>query len=170
MDSSTIIIGLVCLAIIILPILYFQRNQKNKASKLFNEFSNLAGQQQLNISQYDFWDPFYAIGLDSDKMKLFYTKRRESVVQETVIDLLEVGQYRVSNTNRDTNGSKVIDYIELTFTYRNSKHPEKSLEFYNREENLILGGELRLAEKWKTIINTSLAAKQTSREILQATS
>lgn len=158
MDLGSTIIGIVCLVLIIVPVLYFQRGQIKKRKKLLHDLVNLAEQQQLKISQYDFWGPFYAIGIDTDKKELLYTKRKEGKDQETLVDLSEVRQCSVNNISRDANGGRTIERIELVFTFKNAKYPEKTLEFYSREETLNLNEELKLSEKWRDIVNSNISA------------
>ncbi|WP_347158736.1 hypothetical protein [Pontibacter chitinilyticus] len=157
MDFVTTTIGLLCIILLILPFLYVSRKNKLKSRKLLQDFLDRADQQQLTISHYDFWDPFYAIGIDKNKKRLFYTRSQTGTAQQVLIDLSEVGRFWVNKLSKETHGNMVIDHIELVFSYRNQKHQEKVLEFYSKEENLNLTDELRLSEKWKQIINESLA-------------
>jgi hypothetical protein len=163
MDLETIIIGILSLTFFIVPIVLIQRNNKKKKGMLLQDFRQLAGQQQLSISQHDSWDTIYTIGIDSDQKKLLYTRKREGKDQEIVIDLAEVSQCRVNNLSRETNGNKVIDRIELAFLPRHAKQPEQTLEFYSREESLNLSEELKLSEKWHAIVNSHLAASPATR-------
>ncbi|MHC2992270.1 hypothetical protein OB13_11965 [Pontibacter sp. HJ8] len=125
---------------------------------LLQDFRQVAGQHQLNISQYDTWDTIYTIGIAPDQHKLLYTRKQEGKDQEIVIDLTELSQCRVNNLSTETNGNRIIDRIELAFIPRHSKHAEQTLEFYNREESLNLSQELKLAGKWQTIVAAQLAS------------
>lgn len=111
----------------------------------------------MDIALSDFWELYYAIGIDTDKQKLFYVRKHEGVNQQIVIDLLKVSSCNVNKIARDTNGIKVIDRIELAFSYRDPNYTVKALEFYSRDQNLILGHELKICERWCTVINSSLA-------------
>lgn len=166
MDLNTLIIGIVCLAIVVVPFLYFQINQNKKNQKVHADFIDVAEKQQLDISLSDFWDPSYAIGIDTDNLKLLYIKKNDGKDQQTIIDLSKVSRCGVNKLSRETDGSKVIDRIELVFTYRDHAYTVKSLEFYNRDENLILGHELNLCERWSTVINSSLTEASTRTPVL----
>ena len=155
MDLETIIIGLASLALCIVPIFYFQSKQKAKKEKLLQEFMKLAQQHQLMVTQYDFWDPSYAIGIDTAKKILLYTRKGAEKDDVMLIDLSDVQQCKVNNLYRDSVGGRTIDLIELAFICTNSK-ALKNLEFYNREINLNLNNELLLTEKWKNIVNVNL--------------
>ncbi|WP_128396949.1 hypothetical protein [Botryobacter ruber] len=161
MDLVTITIGLTLLALCIVPFLYLQRRLQANKKKLIQEFNSLAQQRQLNISQYDFWEPGYAIGIDTDKKKVLYTRKKDGKEQLLVLNLSDLKQCRVNNLYRDSESGRTIDLVELSLVFANAKIPEKVFEFYNREVNLNFNDELLLAEKWKNIINSNLVAKGT---------
>lgn len=80
-----------------------------------------------------------------------------------MITLSEVQKCRVINSESTVNHTggthKVIEKLELTFTYRDKGKPEAVLEFYNTDsDSLTLTGELQLAEKWNKIANDCLSA------------
>ncbi|WP_114783536.1 hypothetical protein [Botryobacter ruber] len=164
MDLETIITGLVFLALCILPVIYVQRKQKAKKKKLIKEFTSLAQHRQITISQHDFWQPDYAIGIDTVNKKLLYTRKKEGNEQLIVVDLQDLKQCRVNNLYRDANGSRTIDLIELSLVFANAKTPEKKLEFYNREVNLNFNDELLLAQTWENIINSSSAVTAKAKD------
>ncbi|MBK7408895.1 MAG: hypothetical protein IPL49_05575 [Saprospirales bacterium] len=121
-------------------------------------FDRVAQQQQLSIGQKEFWDSKYGIGIDPNTRKLLYLKKKGEEVQETMIDLSEVEKCRVDNHSRGVRthntASKVIDRIDLVFTFRTPGALEKALEFYSVDESLTLNKEVLLAEKWVKLINT----------------
>ncbi|MFT2010194.1 hypothetical protein ACMA1I_16080 [Pontibacter sp. 13R65] len=161
MDLETVIIGLLSVALFVVPIMFVQRKQKAKRLKLLQEFIGLAGQRQVNIDLHDSWDPYYTIGIDTVKKKLFYTLRNEGQEQQSFVDLAEVGACSVKNSNRDQNGEKIIDRIDLVLSSRNARQADRVLEFYNREVSLNFNNELMRAEKWKSIISSNLMATPT---------
>lgn len=160
MDIASVIIGLVSLALFIVPVIYIQGKQKKAETRLQEDFLRVARQQQLVISQHDLWNSRFAIGIDTDKGVLFYLKKWEEGKEELQIHLSEVASCRVNNENREVNGNRVIDLIELRFTFRGSKLREQALEFYSKEESMSLSEELLLAEKWKSIVSTSIQNPQ----------
>ncbi|WP_137757902.1 hypothetical protein [Pontibacter sp. SGAir0037] len=156
MDSGTIIIGTLCLALIIVPVFYMQLAQKKKARKLLNDLLLQAEKQQLRITEYDFWSPSYAIGLDKEKKQLLYTHKSENQDQVIFVDLREVRQCSVEKISRDSGDSKIIESVKLVFSPVSPKQPDKALPFYSLEESMIFGEELKLAEKWKAVISSLL--------------
>ncbi|WP_017730776.1 PH domain-containing protein [Nafulsella turpanensis] len=156
MDLGSVIIALVLLALCIVPFIYYSGVQKKKKKNFSKELINLAEQQNVKFSQYEVWSHYYGIGIDTSTNRLFYFKKREDKEQKAFIDLSEVEKCRVNNVNRMVNDNKIIDRLELVFKFRDSKMPEKALEFYNKEESMSLHEELQLSEKWANIINSNL--------------
>ena len=63
MDLTTALIGLVIVALCVLPIVYFQIAQKKERNNFLKRFMELAKQQQIAVSTYDVWGHFYATGM-----------------------------------------------------------------------------------------------------------
>jgi len=162
MDLSTIIIGIVALALFVVPIMYIQRVQKRKAEKQLHEFITQGEAQQLKLTKHEFWDDCYGIGLDERQQKLFYVRKFKDREQQKVVSLADMKKCSVSNLSRESNGTKVIDQIELRFTPRDAKAQDVCLEFYSREVNLMLAEELQTANKWSAIANEGIVAASAS--------
>lgn len=161
MELQSIIIGVLCLAVFIVPIFLLQKRQSGKS---LQDYSDMAAKQGLSILKNEFWDPCYALGVDPDKKMLFYTKKHEEGYDQVLIDLSQVEKCTVSNISREVKGDKVIDNVGLLLTYRlGLKLSPTYLEFYNKEETLNLNEELLLAKKWEAIIGSFLAVP--SREM-----
>lgn len=156
MDLGSATFGLVTLACFIVPVIYLQHLRTKERKKFLKDFMHLAEQQQLFISEHDFWNHSQAIGMGTSKNKLFYLKKQEDQEQKILIDLYEVEACRLNNINRNVNQNKVIDRLELVFTFRNPRIPQRTLVFYNKEETISLHEELEIVERWKTIINARL--------------
>lgn len=169
MELGEAIFGLAALACFIVPVIYLQRRNMLEKKKFLKEFLQLAGQQQLTISANDFWNHSYAVGIDTNKDKLFFLKKQEGVDYKVLIDLTEVENCSLLNINRTINDSLVIDRLALGFTFRNPKLAEKTLEFYNKEETMAVNDEYQLVEKWTTLINAHLQAIKTKSRDLKPT-
>lgn len=144
------------MALFVAPILYIQRKQKAKTAKLLSDFLRLAEARQLKITAHELWSECYGIGLDEGQQKLFYVSTREGNEQQVQINLTDVKKCAVVSAGRDVSDGKVIDQVELRLTPRNGK--ELHLEFYNKEENLHMSGELQIAQKWSDLVNAAVAA------------
>jgi hypothetical protein len=160
MDLTTALIGLAVVALTILPMVYFHLAQKKQKNAFLKGFLAQAAEQQVQVTHHDVWSHYFALGLDPQSNKLFYLKQRDGKEQKVLINLAEVDKCRVVNTKKMLNNDPIIDRLELVFTFKNTRIPEKSLEFFNKGEFMTLSGELQLIEKWKTIANSQLEGKK----------
>jgi len=163
MDLASSFIGLGFVLAIIIPIVWSAMAAKSKKKKSLNNFLELAEQHQLKITLSDVWNDTNFIGLDGEAKKLFYLNKQESDEQSVLINLSDIESCKVINIGRtvktDNGSSKVIDRLELRFTYSNPKIPEKTIEFYHVDRNAAFGGELLLIEKWEHLIKTAIKMK-----------
>ncbi len=156
MDFETMLLGILAVAVFLLPILYIQRKQKSQAGKERRAFVMAAEQQGLQLSEFDFWADQYGIGVDSVQGRLYYRNASELDPQEVVLHLNQVRRCTFDNVHREQNGNRIIDMIVLRIGLHGPKAPELYLPFYNREGNLMLSGELQLAEKWCKLIQEQM--------------
>lgn len=160
MDSVTIILGVLATAVFLVPIFYIQRKQKGQANKAKQAFLEAANEQGLQIGRHDFWNEQYGIGLDEAKSRLFYWHNNGYDPQEVVVDLGSVKRCVVDNVHHDVNGNRIIDSIVLRVAMHGPKATELYLPFYSKEGNMMLSGELQLAEKWSGIVQHSMVNRQ----------
>lgn len=158
MDIVSTVIGLVCLAIFTVPVIYITLKQNSKKKKFLKFFLLLAERRQLKITEYEIWGRFFGIGIDQKSNQLFYLKKRYEQVEEKTIDLSQLSRCTIENISNNASDGHMIDRLELKCMFRNSRFPE-SLQFYNREENMSLLDELRIIKKWEARINLSLKRK-----------
>ena len=89
MKISILIIGLVLLAIYIVPTVILARFHMNSRKRFFKELFTLAKQRDCSISQHDYWNKT-AIGIDKDYRSLFYISKTTNNDDMVTINLLEV--------------------------------------------------------------------------------
>jgi hypothetical protein len=112
------------------------------------------------ITQKEFWNKCYGIGLDKNSKKLFYAKKTKNGIQESIIDLSMVEKCRMVKTSekvKDQSGeTRLCDLLELVFTFSDQVLPEKVLEFYSSSNFMPNEEVISLAEKWLAIVNSDL--------------
>lgn len=166
MELGSLIFGIAALACFIVPVIYLQMSKNNEKKKFLKDFARLASSQhQLTLSQSDFWNHAYAIGLDKQKNKLFFQKKGSGTGPGEVIDLNKVSACRLNNKTRDMKDTRVIDVIQLSFSFRNTGQTEKHLRFFDKEEDMVVNQELALAEKWNAIINDHIKNQSQAQSI-----
>ncbi|MDO6391300.1 hypothetical protein Q4E40_14260 [Pontibacter sp. BT731] len=163
MEISTIVMGILALALFVIPIYFIQNKQKAKLNKAKQPFIEAAHRHGLHLGRHDVWNGQYGIGLDEANNRLFYWHNEKPNPQETIIDLGSVKQCVVDNVHRDVNGNRIIDAIGLRIALHGAKAASVYLPFYITEDIMMLKGELQLAEKWNSIIQ----GKMTSRQAVQ---
>ena len=151
MDTSTIIIGAILLAICILPFVLISRNRKKKEQELLKSLTNLANEHQSKISQFEVCGD-QMIGIDEDTKSIFFIKQtdKETVVKH--VSLSNVQHCELVKTTVNSSGDTIIDRLELKFVPIDPHQPQYIIEFYNLSERFQLNGELQMIEKWFKII------------------
>ena len=160
MDFGTIF-GLIFLIICVLAVVLVNSNKKKKGKRFSQTLFDMVEKNNCKISEYDLWNNTL-IGIDKDSHYLFFIRKTDSNVITNEIDLSEIQKCRVVNSARIVNNKKsssnVIDKLELSFSYRDPKKNETTMEFYNtNRDSLTVYRELQLIEKWSEIINTDIA-------------
>jgi hypothetical protein len=156
MDFETIMLGLLALAVFLVPIFYIQRKQKGQANKVEQVFLEASQKQGLNLSKYDFWNEQYGIGMDEAHSKLYYWNNATQDPLEVLIDLHSIRRSAVDNMYREVNKNRVIDMIVLRLALHGPKSPELYLTFYNKDGSMMLNDELLLASKWDSILKSRI--------------
>lgn len=159
MDLQTIIIGVLALAVFIVPVYLIQSKQKKQSVKVLDELLSFSEEQQLRLTRLDFWNEVFAIGIDETNRKLVYYNKQDFSPRQVIIDLADVKNCEVVKESREVNGNLIIDQIVLRFSFDGPKKQEQRLEFYNREQNMMLSSELHFARKWVEIVNDHTAIK-----------
>lgn len=135
MDSGTLVIGAIMIAICILPFILINNSIKKQKKQLLQALLALSDQKNCKMTQYELGSNL-AIGIDENADLLFFFKRLKDK---------EISQH-----------VNLKDKLELCISPKTKSRPDIFLEFYNSEENLQLNGELQLIEKWAKIINDQI--------------
>lgn len=157
MDMGTGIIGLAFLLICIALFYILSRGNQKREKQLLKSITDLAAENNANITLHDIWNNT-AIGIDLVAKKLFIIANANvrKILQH--INLAEVQRCKV-NREEKTVGAKedavrVIEKIELVFTYYEKNKPDNAVVFYDTSfEMSSLSDEIQLLEKWCKIIN-----------------
>lgn len=162
MDSGATIVGIIVLLICVTPFVLLSRNSRKRKQEVLDRLVRLADQKNCKISRYDIWNNS-AVGIDDTARWVFFTRKVNGAQTEYRINLAEVQKCRMLNSHRTVSradgNQKMIDRLELAFTYRDKNKGETVLEFYNRDfDSPTLSGELQLTEKWGKIFSDTLSA------------
>ncbi|MBD1396461.1 hypothetical protein H9Q13_04735 [Pontibacter sp. JH31] len=157
MDLQTIIIGVLALAVFIVPVYLIQRKQKKQSNMVLDRMLSFCEERQMQLTKLDFWNEVFAIGIDEAVGKVVYFNMQDVVARQVIVDLADVKCCELVKDSRKVNGDLIIDQIVLRFHFTGPKRQSQELEFYNREQNMMLSNELHFANKWMGIVNSALA-------------
>lgn len=162
MDFVSATIGVILLAICILPFILMSRGRSVKEKQMLQSLRGIAKQHNCQINQHEFCGDF-VIGMDETKKFVFFTKLAKEKVIEQFIDLNCIMNCKIINSSRLISNKlekqRIIDKLELSFAPIVRNKPEVVFEFYNSDINVQLHGELQSIEKWLKLINEKLKNK-----------
>lgn len=169
MDISTTIIGLILLALFVLPVFYAVKKSSASNKEILARFRAEAAKHGMNLSKLDQWNNA-VIGVDLTSRKLLYLKADEKHPKVILVDLTQVKKCETSEVSRlkkSSNGGKekVIESIHLAFTFPDPKISDVKLEIYDASHDLGLDGEIQLAEKWANLLQPlkqTMSARQSA--------
>ncbi len=157
MNTGTIIIGIVIIALCVLPFVWMTWARINREKKLFAELAQFAAGYQGAITQQEFGRGF-VMGVDENALAVYFLKKhKDGPADLKYINIREMQACKVINTSRNVKHADGIfnttEKLELGFTPLDKNQPMITLEFYNEADKMQLAGELQMAEKWARIIN-----------------
>lgn len=152
MNLYTLLSGLLVVAIIILPLLYFYWKNQAKTKRMNNLLIEFAQKNRLLINNSDFLEDL-AIGIDATKNVLLYIKIINNTEHREMVDLNTQKKCTLF-VQRSQGESKSIEFISLVIVSKSQT--EVSLELYNSNSNVPLSNELSMGEKWTKIITQQI--------------
>lgn len=159
MNLGTAITGAIFIAIFMLPFIFMLQGRKKKEKQLLQSILAVANKHSCKISQHELCEEF-AIGLDETANQLFFLKKTEDKEIAQFVNLSEIKSCKVIKSERSVNSKdanyKLINNLDLQFSFLNQKNPDVLFSFYNAEEDMELNGEIQTIEKWAKIVNDRL--------------
>jgi hypothetical protein len=155
MNTTTTIIGIVAIALFVIPLLILSNWGKKRRKQLIKYLSLYAAEQSGNLDEYDNWKNSI-IGIDFANKKVYHLSKQAGEIKKTFIHLPEVSKCKLTGIN-PSNLNQANTKIQLEFTFRNSMQSEAKIQFFNTEfDTFIVEEDLKLPEKWLSIVNTEL--------------
>jgi hypothetical protein len=159
MELSVTLIALVTVAAFVVPLILVSRGRKVKEKKYLQILSEMAGKNGCAITEHEYFNNT-CIGIDRKSNFVFFSRKSEAGELSQAIDLKDVFRSRVmklSNTvSKEDSAYKVVEKIQLAFSYKDKTRPETFLEFYSNDHDSLTIWELQIAEKWARIINENI--------------
>ncbi len=161
MDGATIAIGIIVLAIFVLPFVLDYRSRKKKAAERLRTLQGIAQQHQCKVDQHVLCGEA-ALGLDSKKNFLFYLNQRQDILTSQHVDLAEIRACQAIKDKRAAKGaeaSPLPDRVELSLLPKDKGKSETRLLLYQATYGAQVNGEIQIADEWAGLINARLASK-----------
>lgn len=164
MDTTSTMIGIGLLLLFFIPIFLLNRKNKKSETRFKQKLFDFALNEKNTINDFEIWNNT-AIGIDENSAKLFFIKKITYQEVKVEIDLHEVKECKLVNTNHSLyskDGEKtIIDKLELVFTFLNKNENNNSLLIYDNDfDNLNMSGELQIAKKWEDIFSKRIISLQ----------
>jgi hypothetical protein len=164
MELGTTIVGILVLLICIIPFAMVGYRSKLNNKKKLEELIAFAKEKKGNITIHEQWRNS-AIGLDKQNEMIFYFHQENETKIFHQILLQEIESCNINNVNSNIsnkgNNYKIIEKIELVFSYQDKKLEKIALNIFNsKSEGLTVSGELQIAEKWHQLINEILKSNK----------
>jgi len=162
-DITSIIIAVAGLSTFFVPIAFDKYKKKNQANKHVSELMKDAELQNIRITDYDVWHETNIIAIDKTSGFLVYRNEFQGKPETVTLDLSRVQRCRMFKSDRSVimQGKTVMvtDKVGILLTLTDQKKPEKKLVFYHADKGPALSVEIPLAEKWASLINTSIESE-----------
>jgi hypothetical protein len=155
MDTSSIIIGVVLMAIFIVPIaiLAGRNSSKQKAkAALLNSFFEKEG---VKVSEQESWGN-HTIGINSDAGKLVFITFGKPENKTEVIDLHNARKCDVHEVVRKVDSMEITDIVGLKIGLKEPESTHQVLEFFNSEKRSQLTNEMVIAKTWAGYVNGAI--------------
>lgn len=162
MEMKTLIMVSITVLVVMIPFVFvYIKNQRknNKTRSVLLKYANVYN------SKIDESDTLHniAIGIDYTQNRLFFVKHFKNQESEQIINLNDVKSVRLVNEKRSVKTGKsstlVVEKIEILLTNNNPNEKDYILELYNEDINMVLSGEVQLADKWLAILERVLKQK-----------
>jgi len=156
MNIGTAVIGALGIAICASPFVLDARSRKKRENNFLQSLSDIASQHDAKLDEKELAINF-AIGLDVEKMLLFFVRKTNGQLLAQHIDLCKISSCKVLKTSRTVKfkggDQQVIDRLELGLISAGKHIKEIKLEFFNSNVSLQLFEEIQSIENWSKLIN-----------------
>lgn len=162
MSLTASIITLVFILACVLLVIFLRHRNKAAEKKFAQILFDHASSSNSEISEYDITRKL-AIGISNATNSIFFLKRRNDQNTITQVDLDSTERCYINQTTRTAKDRSYFstERVELRFTPSEKNVPETVFELYNIDhDSMSMNGELQLAEKWRSIINSKLTVKK----------
>ena len=159
MDLSSLIMGLILLALFALPFVLVSRSNKKKKNQLLSRIDALAQQVNSKVAKYDSCNNLI-IGSNENTSIIFFIREtgEDEIVKTVQLDSIQKCEFvnTLKSQNGNEKGSSGQGRLALVFQPVAKAKGDITLEFFHESSRNQLGDELVLLNKWNEIIQQKL--------------
>ncbi len=163
MEMKTLILVTITVLVVVIPFVFVYIKNQKKNNKTKSVLTKYADRDNSKIDESDTLSNI-AIGIDYDQKRLFFIKHYKNHESEQIINLNDIKNVKLINEKRSVKIGKsstlVVEKIGIVLTNNKPINQDYTLELYNENINMVLSGEVQLANKWLTIIEGVLKQSQ----------
>lgn len=152
-DITTLAISAIFTVAFITPLYWNYRKMIQKEKIAEKLIQSLKANEKLDLSEKDFWNGQYFIGLDPVKKVLVYSENIH-IHEPMILDLNQMKGIKMEEKSHEFNKRKIVDELALMV------HPLQKaafpLEFYDAEKFSSMDAEPVLIKKWESLIKPLL--------------
>lgn len=161
LDTGTILTAIFFLLLCTVPFILMNISHRKKVKQNLQLLNKEAGKYKLTVTAFNTWGNT-SIGMDERANVVFFTKKTADGDTTQQVALAEADKCRIANIKRtESDGDhhySLTEKLDLVFETRDKKKTGTALSFFDiQHDGGMLTGELQMAEKWCTIINTKIA-------------
>ncbi|PSK99272.1 hypothetical protein [Cecembia rubra] len=152
-DITTLVIAGLFTAAFIAPLYWNYRKMSQKEKKAEQLIQSLKASKGLFLSEKDYWNNQYFIGIDPVKKVLVYSENIH-IHEPMIVDLNQMKGIKMEEKSHEFNKRKIVD--ELTLMVHPLQKAPIPLEFYDADKFSSLDAEPVLIKKWESLIRPLL--------------
>lgn len=163
MSISIIIIGMLVIAMFILPFLLVGIGKNNGQKQLKRALYKVASDNNSTLSKVEFMSSS-AIGIDENTNDLFFVQTYNGVETFKHLKLSKFKSCKINKYGREVKDREdnhtAIDRIDLELIPVEKGKSSTILEVFNAEGSVLYSNELAIVEIWQQIINEKLTIRK----------
>jgi len=156
--NSVTIIGIIIVAVIVVPIWYLIYSQGSGKRKLEKELAAMGKGSDLHITEHESWGD-KVIGLDREGEKAAFAVHKNPHSEVFTADLRHYAKCYTEKNALETKGNGntiVISSVMIHFVGKEKGTPDVTFPLFVDSEDMTLTNELQIAEEWTEKFNVIL--------------
>lgn len=154
---GSVLIGIAAIAAFVIPVVFIHKHSQKKGEKRIQQLLNAAKEKNVNVSEYDFCNETYFLGLDAASKTLYYNKNIGGVESSLVVPLTAFNAIRVSNVSRSSGSVSIVDRVCLAATPIKKGESDVLIELYDSGYSPSVFESIEMAKKWAAKLNAIVA-------------